>query len=110
MPVDTRATHYDDIHGLAHEPTDLTLGGSSPNGMAAEDGHGLHPLDRPSTLSSAPAPTETPRELHAKLKSVDTELTATKLQLRLLASMTDSKCKTLPPPCLRGRWDAGATM
>ena len=34
MPVDTRATHYDDIHGLAHEPTDLTLGGPSPNGKS----------------------------------------------------------------------------
>ena len=37
MPVDTRATHYDDTHGLSHEPTDLTLGGPSPNGTQCHE-------------------------------------------------------------------------
>ena len=32
MPVDTRATHYDDTHGLSREPLDLTLGGSPSSG------------------------------------------------------------------------------
>ena len=32
MPVDTRATHYDDSRDLSHEPLDLTLGGSPSSG------------------------------------------------------------------------------
>ena len=66
MPVDTRAIHYDDTHGLSHEPLDLTLGGSPSSGMAAEDDHDPKPLDRPDTLSSAPAQIKTPQELRVK--------------------------------------------
>ena len=66
MPVDTRAIHYDDIQGLSHEPTNLTLGGSPSSGMAAEDDHDPKPLDRPDTLSSAPAQIKTPQELRVK--------------------------------------------
>ena len=74
MPVDTRATHYDDSRDLSHEPLDLTLGGSPSSGMAAEDGHDpkAKPLDRQDVPSPASAPTKSPQELHARLRSVDT--------------------------------------
>lgn len=68
MPVrSTRVppTHYDDTHGLSHEPTDLALGGPSPigniqpSGLAFDSGQATHYTERHSHDDTRPPTRQT---------------------------------------------------
>ena len=107
MPVDTRATHYDDIHGLAHEPTDLTLGGPSPNGKSRS---GVIFLAARSDTSIDNTHDRTACTVRDTLHDSNNRFTSNAMRLPCLASHTFSTLPlVLPHPigCPHPDWRGG---